>query len=165
MATSAKSAPAAPSKTNLTWAAALSIVAIPTLALGLTDPLEGFAALVVGIVLLVVVRVLSRVRIPKLALIPFIISFAMIAGMMLILLLASDSASAIAQDASAQNVSAFIVVLMLWPQRIATIVMVAGLIVYTVRLFRVRAGKPIPTRETAAARKASKKATSKKAAK
>lgn len=127
-----------PSKTKLTWAAVTSIVAIPTLALGLTDPLEGFAALVVGLVLLVVTRVLSRVRIPKLALIPFIISFAMIAGMMLILLLASDSASAIAQDASAQNVSAFVVVLMLWPQRVATIVMVAGLIVYSVRLFRLR---------------------------
>ena len=142
MATSAKSATAAPSKTKLTWTAALSIPTIPALALGLTDPLEGLPLLAGGIALLVVVRVLSRVRMPKLASISLGISFAMIAGMMLILLLASDPSSVMVENADAKNVAAFSVLMMMWPQRISTIVMAAGLIVYTVRLFRVRAGKP-----------------------
>lgn len=52
-------------KTRLTWAAVLSIVLIPMLAIGWLDPLEGLPLVVLGTVLVVAVRLLSKVRIPK----------------------------------------------------------------------------------------------------
>lgn len=131
--------------TRLTWAAIASIVMIPLLAIGWIDPLEGLPALVLGIGLAVTARLLSRVRIPKFTWIPFVVVAAlMIATLTLVIVQGSQMMADQRGNDTVSNPMAGELVfgglpigtVMLWLERLAVLVMVAGLIYYTVLLIR-----------------------------
>ena len=130
-------------KTRLTWAAVLSIVLIPMLAIGWLDPLEGLPLVVLGTVLVVAVRLLSKVRIPK---------FTWITIVVVAVLMAATLAIAITQSAPAPADETVVnptmrgimigevplLIVVMWLARLAELPMIAGLIVYTVKIFRAR---------------------------
>lgn len=130
---------------RLTWAAILSIVMIPMLAIGWLDPLEGLPALVIGIALAIAVRTLSKVSIPKFTWISFVVVAAIMVLTITLAVLQSSMIMA-AQEAGDTAVNpladGFVVAgvplvnLLLWVGRAANVVMVAGLIIYSVRVFR-----------------------------
>lgn len=117
--------------TRLTWAAVLSIVLIPLLAVGLVDPLEGFPFLLVGLGLVAAVRLLSHVRIPKVAWIPAAIAVALMAVILALSFFAPRATDGVDQ---ATNPTLLLGPVLLWSQRLVIIVMVAGLILYAVRV-------------------------------
>lgn len=128
---------------RLTWAAVLSIVSIPLLAIGFLDPLEGLPFLVIGLALFLTVRLLSKVRIPRLTWITIVI---------VAVLMAATLAIAIAQSAPAPADETVVnpmmrgimigevplLIVFMWLARLAELPMIAGLIVYTVKIFRAR---------------------------
>ncbi len=122
---------------RLSWAIVLAIFSIPTLATGLIDPLEGLAALVIGIILIVMARVLSRVKYPRLGLSSLVLA-SMLMAVILVLALASNVPSIATATPTADNSIALGVVLLLWLQRAVTLLMVIGLIMYVVRIVRAR---------------------------
>lgn len=131
--------------TRLTWAAILSIVMIPLLAIGWLDPLEGLPGVVIGTGLAVAVRLLSKVRIPKWTWISYVVVAAL---MILAIVLASLQwpmmmAAQQASDTVANPMAGAlvvggvpIVIVLLWISRAADLAMVAGLIYYAVLVFR-----------------------------
>lgn len=134
-------------KTRLTWAAVLSIVLIPMLAIGWLDPLEGLPFVVLGIGLGVAVRLLSKVRIPKITWIPL----AVVAGLMIVTLTIAmiqwplimadgvDGETVMNPLANGPTIAGIpIMIVTMWMARVANLVMVAGLIVYSVKVFRAR---------------------------
>lgn len=118
---------------RLKWAAWLSIAVIPLLGIGLLDPLEGLGALLLGIALGAVVRVLSKERFPKLAWISFVVALTFLA--LAIGLAISELLGAPTDDTSQAGIST-VVIVTLWLGRLAELPMIAGLVIYTVRLFR-----------------------------
>ena len=127
-------------RTRLTWAAVLSIVMIPVLAIGWLDPLEGLPLVIVGIGFGVAVRLLSKVPIPRFTW----ISFVAVATLMTITIVAVAIGGAIlaAQpvgDTGVNPTLAFpIAAVLLWVSRLADLVMVVGLVLYSVRIFQAR---------------------------
>lgn len=134
-------------KTRLTWAVVLSIVMTPLLAIGWIDPLEGLPLVVFGVALGVTVRLLSRVPIPRFTW----ISFVVVAGLMVVTVVIaglqySMNIAEQATDATVENPFANeftvagipVVIGLLWLARIADLVMVAGLIVYTTKIIKAR---------------------------
>lgn len=131
--------------TRLTWAAILSIVMIPLLAIGWIDPLEGLPALVLGIGLAVTARLLSRVRIPKFTWISFVIVGALMTTTLILVIVQGSLMMAEQQGgdtAANPMMNEFVVgglpiaMVMLWVSRFAVIGMVAGLIYFAVRVIR-----------------------------
>lgn len=134
-------------KTRLTWAAVLSIVLIPMLAIGWLDPLEGLPLVVLGTVLVVAVRLLSKVRIPKFTW----ISYAVVAGLMIVTLTIAmiQWPLSMAQQAEGEIVmnplmngptiaGIPIMIMTMWMARVADLVLAAGLIFYSLKVFRAR---------------------------
>lgn len=136
--------------TRLTWSAVLSIILIPMLAIGWLDPLEGLPLVVLGVALLVTVRLLSKVRMPKITW----ISLVVVAGIMILtvtlaalqwplIMAAMENAETDATVGNALTegftiLGIPVVNALLWVARAADLVMVAGLIVYSVRIFQAR---------------------------
>lgn len=132
---------------RLTWAATLSIVMIPLLAVGWLDPLEGLPLLIIGVALGVTVRLLSRVTFPRFTWVSFVIvAGLMIATVTLAMLQWPMVMQAQETDVTVGNPLAEgftiagipIVGLLLWLARLADLVMVAGLVVYTIKIFKAR---------------------------
>lgn len=131
---------------RLTWAAVLSIVIIPLLALGLLDPLEGLPLLVLGLGLGVTVRLVSRVRIPRFTWISSTIAFSLMAGTLAVAIAQSLARPMRETEATVANpmLEGFtvggvpVLILLLWLARLANLVMIAGLIVYSVKIFGAR---------------------------
>ncbi len=110
----------------------MAVLMLPLLALGLIDPLEGSVALAAAIVLGVVVRLMSRVPVPKLAWISLLAWAAIFAGIIVMTLTATpveDPAGAVDSDKAGYLPLAYL----LWT---AGAVTVAGAVVWVVRLFR-----------------------------
>ena len=134
-------------KTRLTWAAVLSIVLIPMLAIGWLDPLEGLPLVVLGTVFVVAVRLLSKVRIPKFTW----ISYAVVAGLMIVTLTIAmiQWPLSMAQQVEGETVmnplmngptiaGIPIMIMTMWMARVADLVLAAGLIFYSVKVFSAR---------------------------
>lgn len=128
---------------RLTWAAVLSIVSIPLLAIGFLDPLEGLPFLVIGLALFFSVRLLSKVRIPRLTWITIVIVAVLMAATLAIAI--ADSGPAPADETVVNPMMRGIMIgevplliVFMWIARLAELPMVAGLIVYTVKIFRAR---------------------------
>ena len=94
---------------RFSWAMVLTILSIPTLAIGLVDPLEGLPALIIGIVLAIVARTTSKVKYPKLALSSFILASIMMA-VILVLAIAAQVPSIVTATPTADNGLALIVI-------------------------------------------------------
>jgi hypothetical protein len=119
--------------TRLTWAAVLSIALIPPLTLGFLDPLEGLPALVLGLGLGVAVRLMSRMRIPKISWIPVVV----VAGLWVVTLAMAALSPRESGDAASNPVTGMpIQVIAMWLARFADVVMVAGLVYYAVLVCR-----------------------------
>ena len=136
--------------TRLTWAAVLSIILIPMLAIGWLDPLEGLPLVVLGIALLVTVRLLSKVRMPKITWISLVVvagimilavTLALLQGPMIMAAMENAQPDATVPNPLTEGFNLFgipVVIALLWLARAADLVMVAGLIVYSVRIFQAR---------------------------
>jgi hypothetical protein len=129
------------SNARLTWAGAFAILSLITLPSGLLDPLEGFAALVVGIIALVFARGLSRVKVAKLALIPLILALVIMAVILTLSFIAQDSSALQIEGPTVDNWLALSVVVWLLPQALMVVLVIIGLVIYAARIFRTR--KPV----------------------
>ncbi len=133
--------------TKLTWSAILSIVMIPLLAIGFVDPLEGLPLLVIGLALGVTVRLLSRMRFPRFTWITVVV--AAVFTVALLVFASLNWAAMMAEQAPGDTVmnplnngpligDVPVLILFMWVQRLVILVMVAGLVMYTVKIFRAR---------------------------
>lgn len=134
-------------KTKLTWAAVLSIVMIPLLSFGLLDPLEGLPLLILGLGIAVTVRLLSRVRLPRFTWVSFTVAASLMAVTLGIAIAQSFASPIRETETTVANPMAEglmiggmpVLILLLWIARFANLVMIAGLVIYSVRIFRARA--------------------------
>lgn len=120
-------------RTRRIVAIVLAIIAVPVLVVGLIDPLEGGIALLAGIALGVVVWALARVPLPKLLWISLIATVALGA---LTLGLAFVLAPQESGPGAGGNPIAGGLIALLWLWRAGVVVVLAGAILYLVRLFR-----------------------------
>lgn len=124
----------------------VAVAALPLVVLGLIDPLEGGIALLGAIVLGVVVWALARVPLPKLLWISLLVTVAIGA---LTLGLAIVGAGEGAGEGTAAN-PIFPLIGLLWLWRLGVLVVLAGAILYLVRLFQsLRAAEREPERPAA----------------
>ena len=130
-----------PSNARLTWAGALTLVSLLTLPVGLIDPLEGFPALIVGLVTLILARNISGVKLAKMALIPLIFAIVLMAIMLTVAFIAQNPAAVMDVTPTTDNWLALTVFVLLWPQRLAVALLVVGIVIYAARIFRTR--KPV----------------------
>lgn len=119
-------------RTRRIVAIVLAFLALPLLVFGLIDPLEGGIALLIAIGVGVVVWALARVPLPKLLWIPLIATVALGAITLGIGILALPET---AGPDTATN-PALPVIVLVWLWRIGVLVVLAGAILYIVRLFR-----------------------------
>lgn len=119
-------------RTRRIIAIVVAMVTVPLLVFGLIDPLEGGIALLVAIVLGVVVWALARVPLPRLLWISLIATVA-IGALTLglaILELDGDTGSGTAANPMLPLAA------LLWVWRAGVLVVLAGAVLYIVRLFR-----------------------------
>ncbi|WP_448002187.1 hypothetical protein [Agromyces bauzanensis] len=110
----------------------VAIAALPLLVFGLIDPLEGGIALLAAIVLGVVVWALARVPLPKLLWISLIATVALGALTLGLAMLGVEEATG---DGTATN-PIFPLIWLLWLWRAGVLVVLAGAVLYIVRLFQ-----------------------------
>lgn len=123
----------------------LSIVLIPLLAIGWLDPLEGLPLVVLGTALVVTVRLLSRVRIPRLTWTTYTVVAVFMTATIGVAIAESPAVTGQA-DPTVENPMASaimiggipLLVVLMWVARVAILPMVAGLIVYTRRIIKAR---------------------------
>lgn len=121
-----------PMRTRRIVAIVVAFIALPFLVFGLIDPLEGGIALLGAIVLGFVVWALARVPLPKLLWIALIATVAIGALTLGIAMLSVEEATG---TGTATNPILPVVVLV-WVWRAGVLAVLAGAIVYLVRLFR-----------------------------
>lgn len=129
---------ATPSNSRLTWAGALTLVSLLTLPTGLIAPLDGVTALIAGFVALFIARRLSGVKFVKLVTIPLLIATVLIAAMVIVAFIAQDPGAVMDVTPTTDNWLALAVFVMLWPQRLAVVLLIIGLVIYAARIFRSR---------------------------
>ena len=127
------------SPARLSWAMAAAILAIFVLAsatglLGSYDFLGAFGG---GVLLVIFARLVSKLKVPKLALASLWLSV-ILALVILVLAVASNMPSIALATPTSDNAIALAVVLLLWVQHAVSILLVIGLIMYVVRLGRAR---------------------------
>lgn len=120
-------------RTRRIVAIVLAFVALPILVFGLIDPLEGGLALLVGVALGVAVWALSRVALPRLLWISLIATVALGAITLGLALVLSPQESG---PGAGGNPIAGGLIGLLWLWRAGVVVVLAGAIVYLVRLFK-----------------------------
>lgn len=124
------------------WTAmVLAAVALPLMIMSLIDPLEGSIPLLAAVMLTVIVRLMSRVPIPRLELSGMIASVAMAAVTLIVL--ATTSASVSASPDRVENPLGGWALALLWVYRAAVLLAVAGAVQYLVRLVRVLLHVPV----------------------
>ncbi|HEX6954914.1 MAG TPA: hypothetical protein VF156_08550 [Agromyces sp.] len=119
-------------RTRRIVAVVLAVITVPLLVFGLIDPLEGGIALLVAILLGVVVWALARVPVPRLLWISLIATVAI--GALTLGLAFLD-----VEDASGSGTAAnpmLPLAALLWVWRAGVLVVLAGAILYIVRLVR-----------------------------
>lgn len=124
---------------RLSWATALAAVAAIVLVggtafIGSYNFLGSFA---LGVVLVIVARGVSKMKLPKLALSSLILS-AILVVVIFVLAVAANIPSISTATPTSDNAIALAVVLLLWLQHAVTILLIIGLIMYIVRLVRAR---------------------------
>lgn len=140
MAKAKKTAPATTaSPARLSWAMASAILAIFVLAsaTGLLGSYNFLGAYFGGVALVIFARILSKMKLPKLAVTSLLLSVILVA-VILVLAVASNMPSIALSTPTSDNTLALAVVLLLWVQHAVSILLVIGLIVYVVRLGRAR---------------------------
>jgi hypothetical protein len=128
-------------KFRIQVAIALAVLSFPLLGLGLLDPLEGLPALILGLVALIVARMLSNLKVPKLAWIPLLITISLLAVALLVVSLELQAAQSLAfstnrMSTKVGNALAGPAGWLLWASRISLITMLAGIGLYVRNLLR-----------------------------
>jgi hypothetical protein len=119
----------------------LAVLALPFVVFGLIDPLEGGIALLGAIVLGTIVWALSRVPLPRLLWISLIATVAIGAVTLGVAMLSLEEATG---PGPATN-PVLPVVALVWLWRVGVLVVLAGAVLYLVRLFRSLKGTPRAT--------------------
>jgi hypothetical protein len=121
------------SKVRAITSIALAVVAAVIMVFGLIDPLEGGLALLVATALLIVVRLVSQVPLPKLTWIPLLTAIVLGVTTLALAIFASRPEAA---DGRVANPLGGGVLVLLWGYRLAVLVAIVGMVVYLVRLIR-----------------------------
>lgn len=124
---------------RLSWATVLAVIAAIAFAggtafIGSNNFLGSFG---LGVVLVIIARSVSKIKLPKLALSSLLLS-AVLVVVIFVFAVASNIPSIATATPTSDNTIALIVVLLLWLQHAVTILLVIGLIMYVVRLVRAR---------------------------
>jgi len=121
-------------KVRLGFAFGLAIIAVPVVFIGLIDPLEGGVALLAAFLIGVAVRLLARVRVPRVLWIS-LTSTAIIGVVVLaIALLGSPQNQTVSQDVTAANPGIPVSVVLMWIYRAGVVATLVGTLIYIARL-------------------------------
>ncbi len=128
-------------KSRIQIAIALSVLSVPLLGLGLLDPLEGLPAVVLGLTALITARMLSKVKIPKVAWIPLLATMALLAVALVIVTIEMQQAQSNAVitkpiSTTVGNALAGPAGWELWASRISLITTLVGLGLYPRDMWR-----------------------------
>ena len=120
----------------------VGVITLPALVIGLIDPLEGGLALLVALGLAVAVRLLSDVPVPRLAWISFAATLAVgaLALVLAIVGMPTDAGQEVGPDVTAPNPLSAGVRMLVWVYRIGVLVVLAGGVVYLVRIAQALRG-------------------------
>lgn len=130
-------------KARLITGAVIAAIATVVLVFGLIDPLEGGIALLAATLMIVAVRLISRMPVPQLAWISVTVAFALAVTVLILVTLPNPPGGG--GGTVINPVSGGAVVLM-WVYRVAVAIAVAGEVVYVVRLVRaIRGIRTLPT--------------------
>jgi hypothetical protein len=127
------------SPARLSWAMASAILAIFVVAsaTGLLGSYSFLGAYFGGVALVIFARLLSKMKLPKLAVTSLLLSVILVV-VILVLAVASNMPSIALSTPTSDNALALAVVLLIWVQQAVSILLIIGLIVYVVRIGRAR---------------------------
>jgi hypothetical protein len=140
MAKAKKTAPATTvSPARLSWAMASAILAIFVVAsaTGLLGSYNFLGAYLGGVALVIFARLLSKMKLPKLAVTSLLLSVILVV-VILVLAVASNMPSIALSTPTSDNALGLAIVLLLWVQHAVSILLIIGLVMYVVRLVRAR---------------------------
>jgi hypothetical protein len=120
-------------RTRLLIGTVVGVIAALLLVFGLINPLEGGIALLAATLVLVVVRLVSRVPVPKLAWISVTVAIALGVTVLSIVIFWNPPQTT---DGKVPNPFNPAVIGLLWAYRLAVLVAIAGAVQYVVRLIR-----------------------------
>ena len=128
-------------KSRVQISIALAVLSLPLLGVGLLDPLEGLPALMLGLAALIVARILSNLRVPKLAWIPLLLTISLLATALLVVGLDLQRAQSTSFSTNriltkVGNAFSGPAGWLLWASRISLITMLLGLGLYARNLVR-----------------------------
>lgn len=124
-----------------------AVIAVPVMFFGLIDPLEGGIALLVAVTLVVAVRLLSGMPVPKVTWIPMSAAIALGVLILSIVIFANPGSAGGGDVPNPMNGA---VIGLLWAYRAIVLVALAGVVVYVVRLIRVLRAADEPQKSVAA---------------
>lgn len=132
------------------WSAlGLAALSLPLMIMALIDPLEGSLPLIAALLLTLIVRLISRVPIPRVELGGIIAAVALGAVTLVIAALASGTVpdgSAIGSDVTVSNPLGIGERILVWVYRAAVIVAAVGAVQYLMRLVQVLLNVPVARR-------------------
>lgn len=116
----------------------LGVIALPVIVIGLIDPLEGGLALLLALALGVVVRLMSAVPLPRLAWISMLVTVGVgiLALVLAIAGMPTEAEQEVGPDATAGNPLGGGLRILVWIYRLGVIFVLAGGVVYLVRIGR-----------------------------
>ena len=120
-------------RTRLVVGAVAGVVAALLLVFGLIDPLEGGIALVAATVILLVVRLTTRVPVPRLLWIPVTVAIALGVSILALVVFSNPPEGTTSAVPNPLNGA---VIALLWVYRLAVLVAIAGAVQYLIRLIR-----------------------------
>lgn len=114
----------------------IGIVALPVIFVGLIDPLEGGLALLVAVGLSAAVRLLSGVRLPRLAWISMVVTMGVgiLALALAIVDMPTEAVQEVGPDVTAPNPLSAGVRILVWVYRLGLLFVLAGGVIYLVRI-------------------------------
>lgn len=120
----------------------LGVIALPVIVIGLIDPLEGGLALLLALALGVVVRLMSAVPLPRLAWISMLVTVGVgiLALVLAIAGMPTEAEQEVGPDATAGNPLGGGLRILVWIYRLGVIFVLAGGVVYLVRIGRALRG-------------------------
>lgn len=114
----------------------LGILVLPIAVVGLIDPLEGGLALIVAVLVGALIRVLSRVPVPRLAWMAMAATLAvgLVALILAVAGMPGEESQVAGPEASAPNPLSVTVRVLVWVYRVGVLVVLVGAIAYLVRI-------------------------------
>lgn len=120
----------------------LGVIALPVIVIGLIDPLEGGLALLVSLAAGVVVRLMSGVPLPRIAWVSMLVTLGVgiLALVLAIAGMPTEAEQQVGPDATAGNPLGGGLRILVWIYRLGVVCVLAGGVVYLVRIARALQG-------------------------